>query len=292
MIVVKLMGGLGNQMFQYAIGRKLSMLHRTSLLLDHSFIDTYDNRHIKREFELNVFNLQAKIALQSDLKKFVFVKESKIGRIIHYLLPVLLPYYLISEKAHSFDPEILRSPLNTWLTGFWQTEKYFNDIKDILRSDFQFKEPLQGTNKTLSERIKTCESVSIHVRRGDYTLPQTLNFHGLCSPDYYKKAVDVLSQKITAPELFIFSDDSEWVKQNMKFDFPTTHIDNNTGVNSFKDMHLMSLCKHNIIANSSFSWWGAWLNNNKNKTVIAPKKWINDQSVNTNDVIPDNWLKL
>ena len=147
-------------------------------------------------------------------------------------------------------------------------------------------------NKTLAEKIKSCDSVSIHVRRGDYTNPAVLAFHGSCTPEYYYQAIETLLKRTAIQELFLFSDDTAWVKQNMQFSLPVTYINHNTGKNSFEDMRLMSLCKHNIIANSSFSWWAAWLNAYKNKTVIAPKTWILDKQVDTTDVIPDNWLQL
>jgi hypothetical protein len=290
MIVVNLMGGLGNQMFQYALGRRLALHHKTKLFLDCTFLNTETPLHITREYELDIFNIHAQIATERELKKFN--PSNRIVSKLQQRFPGLFPFKLIHEKSHAFNNSILTAPNNSWLNGFWQTEKYFIDIEDRIRSDFEFKSPLHGTNKKLAEKIRSCESVSIHVRRGDYTNPKALAFHGICTTDYYYKAIEALSKKIIIQELFLFSDDTSWVKQNMRFSLPVTYIDHNTGKNSFEDMRLMSLCKHNIIANSSFSWWGAWLNTYKNKTVIAPINWILDKQVDTTDVVPKNWLQL
>jgi hypothetical protein len=290
MIVVNLMGGLGNQMFQYAMGRRLALHHHTELFLDFRFLNSENPGHIKREYELGVFKIQARGATEKELKKFSS-SNAIVNRIKRHF-PGLFPYKLISEESHAFNANILTAPDNAWLNGFWQTEKYFTDIEKQIRSDFDFKSPLHGLNRTLAEKIIQNGSVSIHVRRGDYTSPDALAFHGICSPDYYYQAIETLSKKAAINELFLFSDDTEWVKQNMQFSLPVTYIDHNTGKKSFEDMRLMSLCNHNIIANSSFSWWGAWLNTHENKIVIAPKNWIADKKVDTRDVIPDNWLRL
>jgi hypothetical protein len=290
MIVVNLMGGLGNQMFQYAMGRRLALQYQTDLFLDCTFLNTENPHHIKREYELDIFKIQAQIATEKELKKFR--PANAVTKKIQQCFPGLFRYKLISEKSHAFDKSILTAPDDSWLNGFWQTEKYFMDAEQIIRSDFEMKSSLQGLNKILSEKISNCESASIHVRRGDYTNPEALAFHGICSREYYYQAVEALLKKTTVQELFLFSDDTTWMKQNLQFSLPVTYIDHNAGKNSFEDMRLMSLCQHNIIANSSFSWWAAWLNEHKNKTVIAPKNWIADKQVDTRDVIPDNWVRL
>ncbi len=290
MIVVNLMGGLGNQMFQYAMGRKLALHHHTDLFLDCTFLNTHNPLHIKREYELGLFKIQSKIATDEVLKKFA-IPNALLRRAQRYF-PSLFHFKVVTEKSHGFNKTYLSAPNDSWLNGFWQTEKYFSDIANTIRNDFEFKSPLQGLNKTLAEKIDACESVSIHVRRGDYTNPAILSYHGMCTADYYYHALEVLAKKTSIQEIFLFSDDTTWVKQNMHFNLPVTFIDHNTGKNSFEDMRLMSLCKHNIIANSSFSWWAAWLNSNKDKTVIAPKVWVADKLVNTKDVLPVNWIPL
>lgn len=292
MIVVNLMGGLGNQMFQYALGRQLSLLNQTELLLDCTFLNTSHPGHIKRDYELGIFPIKARIATEKELKPYRRLERNKIVRLTQHFAPSLFSHSLIREKTHAFDPEILTAPDNSWLNGFWQTENYFIQIEELIRKDFEFSPSLSELNKTLAAKITSCESLGIHVRRGDYTKPETQAYHGICSMEYYQKAVEVMRKRTNIQEIFIFSDEPEWVQQHLTFAVPSTYISHNTGKNSYEDMRLMSLCKHNIIANSSFSWWGAWLNNHKNRIVIAPKVWIADKQVNTVDVLPVNWMKL
>ena len=141
--------------------------------------------------------------------------------------------------------------------------------------------------------ILAVNSVSIHVRRGDYlTNPVTFQTHGLCDIDYYKKAIDEILDLVDKPHFFIFSDDQSWAKSNIIFGAPTDYVMHNNSLKNYEDLRLMSYCRHHIIANSSFSWWGAWLGNNPEKIVIAPKKWFNDPKIDTTDLIPDTWLRL
>jgi hypothetical protein len=162
-----------------------------------------------------------------------------------------------------------------------------------IRKDFEFLEPAKDRNAEVLEQIRHSFSISIHVRRGDYvTLAAASEFHGLMGPDYYKAGAEaILRGKNETPSFFVFSDDPEWCKENIKLPGEITYIDWNTGKNSFEDMRLMSNCKHHVIANSSFSWWGAWLNPSKEKIVVAPKQWFNDTS-NQTDIVPESWIRL
>ncbi len=287
------MGGLGNQMFQYAIGRRIALLRNTNVKVDVSFLNSDKFSHTNRKFALDVFSTDIPITTESELYKFNYIQKSNFKKSIQKKLPFIFPYYTIAEPGHEYNEGILNSPKNSLLIGYWQTEKYFLPIQDVMRKDFEFKKQLEGGNKTLADKITSCNSVSVHVRRGDYVNnPETSVFHGICSPEYYYTGLKLIKSKIDNVHLFIFSDDMDWVKTNMKFDVPATYVDSNPGDDSYMDMQLMSLCKHNIIANSSFSWWGAWLNSNLDKMVVAPAKWFNDTSVNVNDVIPEGWNKL
>jgi hypothetical protein len=293
MIIVRLMGGLGNQMFQYALGRRISLLRNTNVKTDVSFLNDRSYNHTTRKFELDVFSANIPIVSDAELKKFIAVQESKIKKGIQRTFPFIFPYYTIGEPKHEFDSQILNSPENSLLIGYWQTEKYFLPIHNSIRGDFAFKKPLDGLNQTLADKMASRNSVSVHIRRGDYIHhPETSSFHGSCSVEYYTAAIELIKSKVNNIHLYIFSDDISWTKSNMNFDVSATYIDNNIEGNSYIDMQLMSLCKHNIIANSSFSWWGAWLNNNPDKIVVAPAKWFNDSSVNVKDVIPETWHKL
>jgi hypothetical protein len=293
MIIVKLMGGLGNQMFQYALGKRVSILRETMLKVDVSYLNNKQYTHTSRVYELNVFSSGIQITTDAELNKFNSIRKSKIKRGIQQLFPFIFPYHTIGEQSHEYSERILNSPTNSLLIGYWQSEKYFLPIEAIIRNDFTFEGSLDAVNSALAMEIESCNSVSLHVRRGDYVYhPETRLFHGICTPEYYYRAVDLIKNKIPNVHLFIFSDDMDWVKANIKFDIPATYVENNSGDNSFIDMRLISLCKHNIIANSSFSWWGAWLNNNSGKIVVAPAKWFNDDSINVKDVVPETWLKL
>lgn len=293
MIIVKLMGGLGNQMFQYALGKRVSLLRKTMLKVDVSYLNNKQYTHTSREYELNVFSSGIQIATDTEVNKFNSIRKSKIKRGAQQLFPFIFPYHTIGEQSHEYNERILNSAKNSLLIGYWQTEKYFLPIGNIIRNDFTFERPLDTVNKAHAMEIESCNSVSLHVRRGDYVHHlETKLFHCTCTPEYYYKAINLIKNKIPDIQLFIFSDDMAWVKENLKFDIPVRYVENNSGDKSFIDMRLISLCKHNIIANSSFSWWGAWLNNNSGKIVVAPAKWFNDDSISIKDVVPETWLKL
>jgi len=287
------MGGLGNQMFQYALGRRVSLLRKTELKVDVSFLNDLSYSHTSRKLELDVFFDDISIATEAELAKFKNIQESKFKKGIQRLFPFVFPYHTIGERLKQYDESIINSPKNSLLIGYWQTEKYFLQMQEVIRKDFTFKKRLEGLNRALAENISSCNSVSMHIRRGDYVHnSETSKFHGVCSPEYYYEALEFIEKKSANIQLYVFSDDMEWVKVNMKFDVPVTYVDNNTGNQSYIDMQLMSLCKHNIIANSSFSWWGAWLNNNPDKIVVAPSKWVNDATINVTDIIPVGWQKI
>ncbi|MBT0653117.1 alpha-1,2-fucosyltransferase [Geomobilimonas luticola] len=296
MIIVKLIGGLGNQMFQYAVGRSLALKHATELKLDRTFLDSEQNGYTRRKFELNCFNLNVQFASPCELLKFA-VKDSSVLVKPHLWLRrlwnnVLLKSCVVKEKHFQFDSTVMQCHDNSYLAGYWQSEKYFQSVIDVIRNDFTFCDPLEGVNYKHANLITTTESVSLHVRRGDFIAnSKAINFHGTCDLAYYQRAISHIAPIISSPHFFLFSDDPEWVRVNLQLDFPSTIIDNNTGSAGHHDMHLMSLCKHNIIANSSFSWWGAWLNRNPDKIVLAPKRWFNDPSINTEDIIP-GWLRI
>lgn len=297
MIVVRLNGGLGNQMFQYALGRRLAVCNNTELALDVTSMMNSNKieGHTSRYYELGIFNIIEKFASSKDIKKFLFIDNR--GRFISKIKNIInkssYPYKIFEQRGRNFNEEALRLNKHAYLIGYWQSEKYFKKIDSILRKDFTFKYILEGLNNKISQVIRQVNSVSLHVRRGDYIANSHINtFHGLCSIEYYKKSIDYISKIINRPHFFIFSDDIAWIKQNLNIPFDKTYVANNQGTKDYVDMQLMSLCKHNIIANSSFSWWGAWLNNNPDKIVIAPKKWFNDESIDTKDRIPEGWIRI
>jgi hypothetical protein len=200
---------------------------------------------------------------------------------------------ILKENGFSFDPSMLEAKGNIYLEGYWQSEKYFVAIRDILLREFAFKYEQDAKSRDITKQIQKTESVSLHIRRGDYVHdPLTNQVHGLCSLEYYQKAVSYITQKIPNCHFYIFSDDHSWVSENFKLDYPFTLVDHNDASRNYEDLRLMSLCRHNIIANSSFSWWGAWLNTNHEKIVCAPKKWFNEPTLDTKDLIPESWVKI
>jgi hypothetical protein len=292
MIITKLIGGLGNQMFQYSIARALSCNKHTSLRLD---ISGYNNYNLHQGFELcNVFDVSAEIATISDIHNVLGWQSSQsVRQILSRLkLSKFNSSKLVLEPNFNFWPEILNSPNPCYLDGYWQSEKYFIDFSALIRKDFTFKNELDSHNLELASIINKTNSVSIHIRRGDYVNNLKTNAtHGLCSIDYYSTAFNYITERIESPYFFIFSDDIEWARKNISLNFPCQFISHNIGSKSYVDMQLMSLCKHNVIANSSFSWWGAWLNTNESKIVIAPSKWF-AVDTDVSDLIPSNWVSL
>ena len=292
MVVSHVIGGLGNQMFQYAAGRAVSLERNQPLLLDISGFAGYG---LHQGFELqHVFNCNAEIAIEGDLRRILGWQFS--GSIMRVLSRPTMAMFrregFVVEPRFNYWPGIKRAPQDSYLVGYWQSEKYFEDVESIIRADFTFKFPLSNKNAELAEHIGQVNSVSLHVRRGDYAKDlKTTATHGLCSPDYYRAAIQLVSDRIVQPFFFIFSDDISWAKENIKTNFPCRFVDHNQGAESYNDMHLMSLCQHHIIANSSFSWWGAWLNSRPEKIVVAPQKWFANNN-DISDLFPESWVSL
>ncbi len=301
MIITRLSGGLGNQMFQYATARALASRNKTSLYLDISSYTSDYHKNAPRTFELDQFNIQADIAQLENFKTLGIPNslsqklQTKIKRRLYKMIEKLKPLYkrkYILEKTYNFSPEVYRAGPDCFLSGVWQSEKYFKDIENIIKKEFILKnEPLIIT-KNLIEAIETCNSVSLHIRRGDYVSDKKTNqFHGSCPAEYYEKAIQIVSEKVPDPTFFIFSDDMEWAKNNLKINYQTNFV-SDKNIPDYEEIIIMSKCKHNIIANSSFSWWGAWLNENKSKIVIAPQKWFSSDNIDTKDLIPQTWTRL
>lgn len=292
MIITHLIGGLGNQMFQYAAAHALSIKLNTELRLD---ISSFANYQLHQGFELQrIFNCVSKVASKEDIDDILgWQSFPVIKRIL--LRPKMRAFRckkLVVEPHFQYWAGINNIVKDSYLDGYWQSEKYFIGAEEQIREDFLFKLPMQHENLELAKKIFQVEAVSLHVRRGDYASnPQNVATHGLCSIEYYQAAIALIAKKVKTPYFFVFSDDINWVKNNLKLDFPHEYVDYNHGKESFNDMRLMSLCKHNIIANSSFSWWGAWLNSNTKKIVIAPKQWFANDTI-TQDLIPENWVRL
>lgn len=296
MIIVKLMGGLGNQMFQYAAARRLAYIRNAPVKLDVSWFNNIENIDTSRRYELHIFNIKKDFALPEEVEDFKGVKKGAFSWALKKLTSAVFASYhatWIRERHFHFDPAILKLPDNVYLEGFWQSEKYFIDVEGIIREDFTVKIEPDEVNRQIAEIIKNTESVSIHVRRGDYvTNPITSQYHGTCSMDYYREAVEKIASQVKRIHFFVFSDEPDWVRKNLKLPFQVTYVDHNVPDKAYEDMRLISLCKHHIIANSSFSWWGAWLCANPDKMIFAPKKWFNKVEMNTADLLSGSWHKI
>lgn len=298
MIIVKLKGGLGNQLFQYAVGRSLSCLKSTDLKLDVSFFSEMDNQKLQREYVLDYYNIAAEVVSKTDFVNVL--RKININRAIsRNLLKKRIPYYkenLIIEQNVYFDKNIFNSNKNAILDGYWPNEKYFNSIHKVIRDEYTLKKEYITPEFTAYKKaILHQQSVSIHIRRADYLQNENYDLFGVCGMDYYNNAVNLIKKLIGSPVFYIFTDDTEWVRENFKMDDSYQLVSENR-FQDYEELQLMSFCKHNIIANSTFSWWGAWLNHNSEKKVIAPLKWYNNTDYQnfyeTSNFIPSEWIKL
>ena len=279
-------------MFQYAVGRSISLKKDTALHLDTSYFEDYVQH---QGFELHsVFNLTAEISSKDELRSVLGWQSHHILRRI-LSVPIMAIFRnnkFIVEPYFKYWEGVNNLSENCYISGYWQSERYFVDVNAKIREDFLFKGPMSHNNNELAESIGQVNAISLHVRRGDYaTNALTTSVHGLCSLAYYRMAIEYISKRVDDPYFFIFSDDIGWVKSNLNISFPHQFVDHNHGKESFNDMRLMSMCQHHIIANSSFSWWGAWLNPNLDKIVVAPRKWFANKT-DSDDLIPNSWVKL
>ena len=269
MIISRLIGGLGNQLFQYSIARHIAEIHKTSLLIDLSEFDSYK----LHKYALFPFNITGTLVEDKNMNELSLFKE----------------------KHFHFDSDFKNYPDNIILKGYWQSEKYFTDIAAIIRREITWKNLEMGKDKELLEQIDLHNSVSLHIRRGDY-VSNTYDDQILISSElsFYYQCVEYISQKVTLPHFYIFSDDPIWAKENLKLNQPTIYVNHNDTSKNYEDLRLMSRCKHNIICNSSFSWWGAWLNKNPNKIICAPRQWFsqNTKNINPKDLLPSSWVKI
>ena len=292
LVISNVLGGLGNQMFQYAAGRALALTNNRSLLLDLSGFTDYQLHH---GFELSrVFSLVATKAEPSTTHELLGWRENYWARKIlrRRQFAWLRGDKFVVEPYFNYWSDFFNLTGDCYLYGYWQSERYFKAVESVIRQDFTFREPLKEHNAELALEMASIQSVSLHVRRGDYVSnPKNHNIMSVCDLEYYRLAINYIATHVEQPVFYLFSDDMAWVKQNLPMEFPCIYIEHNGGAESYRDMQLMSLCCHHVIANSSFSWWGAWLNSNPEKIVIAPRKWFAN-GTNIKDLIPEGWITL
>ena len=285
MIYSRIRGGLGNQLFQYCMARSLADKLETDLGLDIRDF-SQDSPYL---MGLKNFNIRANFDPPG------MIKHKKNGYIKFLIDIISKNHKLVYKEPHlSFDKNYASLPNRSYLKGYWQSEKYFENNKLNILNDLRIITDQSSQNVEISKQIASNVSVSLHIRRGDYVSNSEYNAtHGTCSLSYYKTAVSYLLKNIGKNfTIFAFSDDPEWVYSNLKLPVDIRFVNNNSSEYSYEDLRLMSECNHNIIANSSFSWWGAWLNTNNKKIVIAPSKWYANQHIKNVDIIPPNWIKI
>ena len=292
MISLILTGGLGNQMFQYAAAKSLALRLGDELTVDLYALNK-PTQATKRQLALNIFDI--KLNISSNWKTEFLIKAFPLVNNSRYLFSQLMGYFR-DKSAIVYASDFDELSGNIILHGHFQNEKYFEKYEDIIRKDFSFKRMLQGRNAALGREIRDTQSVSIHVRRGDYlTNAQASKNFAICDKGYYQHAISKIKEEVDTPHFYVFSEDFEWVQENISFDdAPVQYIDWNKGSDSYVDMQLMSMCKHNIIANSSFSWWAAWLNSYEWKIVYAPAEWFQSEERNKDlkDFYPQGWKMI
>lgn len=305
MIVVRLMGGMGNQMFQYAAARILADKHKTSLLVDTSLCADSESVNASgislRPYELDVFAIPGQKLEDCYFRRTLWSKkERRVYRAAAWLFYTFCRYFSnswkmgISERKDvTYDPSLMRLPSNVILKGYFPSYKYFKNSEDVIRRDYTFQVEPDEKNTELITEMSASHSVSLHVRRGDYlSNEKTRDKFGVCSLFYYENAIKSIVKTVTDPRFFIFTNDPGYVKKNLKIDYPVVYVTHNSGKKSYEDMRLMSHCKHNIIANSSFSWWGAWLNRNPNKMIICPEPAFDKMILSDDDFYPPSWVRI
>ncbi len=292
MIIIRLKGGMGNQMFQYAFARGMAKRLNTSFKTDCSLLldRSRGKDHIYRNYDLSLFKVQESFTLSlSILRQIYRLKSSAIRKFTTKL--VAKGKEVEKEKHFHTDLDLLNEPKdNTLYDGWWQSARYFDNVKTELKQDFSFRTPSIKKSLPTYQKIKQSNSICLNVRRTDFLTNPTLNATNL---DYFLKAAKKMAEMVEKPHFFIFSDDMKWCEEHLIFDFPTEYVQHDLKGEKFGNyLQLMIACKHFIIPNSSFAWWAVWLNENDSKKVIAPQKWFNEGEYDTSGLVPKEWIRL
>jgi len=289
MIITKIQGGLGNQMFQYAFGRMLARRNNTELKLDITLFRNYEF-HL---YTMDHLNIQNTIATDKEINHFRWYRprNTRLGRRVLNPLFADATKYVV-EPSFTFTSSMMDLQAPCMVDGYWQSEKYFLEIENEIRREFTLRDPLSNYSQDIADKITSAKNpVMLHVRRGDFAHHEHMKkVHGTVSPVYYQAAMDIIKGKVSEPTYFVFSDEPEWARENIKTDFPTEFIGQGPDKN-FEDLELMRLCKHHILANSTFGWWGSWLSEHyRSGITIAPKHW--NIKLDTKDLLPEHWTVL
>ena len=294
MILLHIQGGLGNQLFQYAAARHLCKRLHTKLYID---ISPLQNDLYGRSYRLNHFNV--KVLPANNMNMQIWNRFNGTSLLSHITtkvatnLPKSMRYISVREQQFHFDDSFFHLRGNVSLQGYYQSLRYFEPIEILIRDELTLKEEPTLQSRQIAAEMQESNSISLHVRRADYiTDPGASKVFAIQTVEYYQQAIMEMRAQIKEPHFFIFSDDMEWCRQNLFLEKNAIYVDHNGVDRDYEDIWLMGQCKHHIIANSSFSWWGAWLGNNPEKRVIAPKRWFIDSAHNDKDLIPSNWIRL
>ena len=303
-VVVRLFGGLGNQMFQYAAGRSLALKTGSRLVLDAS---GFTLPTVRRGYALDGYPLAAETRFDgyahAPRRPAVrFPAPKRPGWLDRAAQLVRAPFgasdreagagrlSLFTERCFDFDPRFFTCGAQTYLVGYWQSERYFADIRDLIRQELTYAPAPDAANAGWLERIRAANAVCVHVRRGDYLLPAHFRHHGLCSAEYYRRAVRLMRERVVRPQFFVFSDDWPWCREHLADD-DMLIVDANRPEAGQDELRLMAACRHHVIANSSLSWWAAWLAASDGRIVVAPTPWFAHRS-HTPDLFPAGWVTL
>ena len=290
MIVVRLMGGLGNQMFQYAAARRLALASGSSLVVDLGWFAHEARRYrTPREFELGRFGLRARwVTLPPrTVEAWERGEAARLG-LRRRRLSVLRD----EGAATRVDQRVLAAPDDVLLAGYWQSERYFMEVSDVIRADFSFRGTPPAPYAELLRVARAPTSVGVHVRRGDYVDDPVANaFHGTLDARYYREAVERIAERSGDIHVLLVSDDPEWAAGHLHFDHQVTNV-SAAGGDAVDELRVLAACTHHVIANSSFSWWGAWLAEREGQIVVAPRRWFRDAAIDTSELLPLRWIRL
>lgn len=286
-IVVPLIGGLGNQMFQYAAARALALRTGSQVELELSWFGTDP----ERQYALAPFAIEAKSAQHGKSRPRYRFLDRIIRRLPIARTQSGLPVF--KEASFRYDQRIesLRAPV--FLEGYFQSELYFERFRDHIVKDFTLRPAPAPATAEMLNKINSTDSICVHIRRGDYVSNKIANaHHGTCSLDYYKAGLVEMAQGLPSPHCFVFSDDPDWARANFVPALPVTFVDIHLTIQAHEDLRLMAACQRYVIANSSLSWWGAWLGVHPNKKVVAPAQWFQKRDIDTTDLVPSSWVRL
>lgn len=291
-IAASLAGGLGNQMFQYAAGRSLALRHDTNLILNLWDLHNSAPHETPRSYALDCFAIRAALRRRVRSRRQLPAAIPAQRRILYRARTLYARFDALQQDFVAFCPEFFSAPDGTLLIGYWQSEAYFAGHEAQIREEFTLQSPPLGRNAELLEEIGAATAVSVHVRRGDYVSNPEVNTRiGVLDEHYFRRAIEAISQRADDVHLIVFSDDQDWCKRHLKGRWPITFAGGSPNAPS-EDLRLMSACRHHVIANSSLSWWGAWLNPRPDKMVVAPKQWFRDPELDSSRIVPPGWIQL